>query len=84
MGSCMLTSTLDVTDSDPQSLSSESSRINTGSVGTLRFSGRAVIIMSGIATRRHSYSASLNNDTSLSLTTRALYAVGETMDRNSV
>jgi hypothetical protein len=40
------------------------------------FSGRAVI-MSGIATRRHSYSASLNNDTSLSSEiTHALYAVG--------
>jgi hypothetical protein len=84
MGSWMLTSTLDVTESDPQSLSSESSRINTGSVGTLRFSGRAVMIGSGIATRRHSYSASLNNDTSLSSITQTLYTVGETGDSGSV
>ena len=48
------------------------------------FSGRAVINGSGIATRRHSYSASLNNDTSLSSTTKALYAVEEDGDRISV
>ena len=84
MGSWGLTSTLDVTESDPQSLSSESSRINTGSVGTPRFSGRAVMVLRGIATRRHSYSASLNNDTSLSSTTDGLYAVTDTRDQNSV
>jgi hypothetical protein len=65
MDSCLLTSTLDVTESHPQSRSSRSRRTSTGSVGTPLFSGRAVIL-STIATRRHSYLASLNNDTSLS------------------
>ncbi len=48
------------------------------------FSGRAVMIMSTIVTRRHFYSASLNNDTSLSSTTQTLYTVGDTRDRGSV
>jgi hypothetical protein len=48
------------------------------------FSGRAVLIFRGITTRRHSYSASLNQDTSLSEITQALYAVREARDRASV
>jgi hypothetical protein len=83
MGSWLLTSTLDVTESDPQSLSSESRRINIGSVDTQRFSGRAVM-MRGIATRRHFYSASLNNGTSLSSIIHSLYSLRETKDRRSV
>jgi hypothetical protein len=85
MDSCVLTSTLDVTESHPQSRSSRSRRTSTGSAATPLFSGRAVIKVSGIATRRHSYSASLNNDTSLSSEiTHALYIVGENTDRTSV
>ena len=85
MDSRLLTSTLNVTESHPQSRSSRSRRTSTGSVDTPLFSGRAVMKkISIIATRRHSYSASLNNDTSLSSSTQTLYAVGETGDRNSV
>jgi len=46
--------------------------------------GRVVVMMSFIATRMHFYSASLNNDTSLSEITQTQYAVTETMDRDSV
>ena len=84
MDSCMLISILDVTESDPQSRFSKLSRINIGSADIPLFSGRAVIIMSCKATRTHSYSASLYQDTSLSSTTQPLYAVRETSDRTSV
>ena len=84
MDSCMLISILDVMESDPQSHFSKWRRINIGSAVIPMFSGRAVILVSGVATRRHSYSASLNNDTSLSSATHTLYTVGETGDRSSV
>ena len=79
------TSTFYATESDPQYRSLKSSRISTGLVDIPMFSGRAVIFpVSGIATRRLSYSTSLNNDTSLSSTTHPLYAVRDYGDRNSV